>query len=106
MNVLLLRYCDCRRWDGHVEFFGVSFGAFRESGALCHHFVLQAHESFDERFGTGWAAWDVDIDGYDHVHAFDDMVAVFEVGSAADGACSHCDDIFGIGHLFVETAES
>ncbi len=52
----------------------------------------------DERFRSGWAAWNVDVYRDDLVDAFEYVVRV-KVDSSGDGAGAHGDAPFGCGHL-------
>jgi hypothetical protein len=72
---------------------------------LAFYLLLNLEESFEEGFWSWRAAGNVDIDGKNFVHAFDDRVAELEE-AAAIGAGPHGDDIAGLRHLVEETTNA
>src|SRR5688500_6306402 len=66
--------------------------------------LLQEDDALEQRLGPRRAAGHVHVDGDDLVDALGDGVAV-PVGAAAVGARPHGDDVLGVGHLLVETAD-
>jgi hypothetical protein len=54
-----------------------AFSALEAGGnAIVIDESLDGHDAFDELFWARWAAWHVDIDGYELVDALDDGICV------------------------------
>src|SRR5439155_3085713 len=69
--------------------------------ALANDLVLHAQQTFGERLGARRAAGHVDVDRDDLVDALAHRIGQLEQ-PAAVRAASHADDVFRLGHLFVE----
>src|SRR5499426_2764594 len=86
-----------RRWSS------VRIGTRSVPLRLTGDLVLQLHEPVDDRFGTGWAAGDVDVDRDDRVDALHGGVVVVEAARAR--ADAEGDHPLRLGHLIVDTLE-
>ncbi len=73
---------------------------------MAFDFILDPHQALQQRFGTRGTARHVNVDRHDQVHAFDNVIAVLEIGSAADGAGAHGNHKLGIGHQVVQPADT
>ena len=68
--------------------------------------VLEPHDPFEEGLGPRRAAGDVHVHRDHQVHALDHVVAVFEVGPAAERTRPHGDHVLRLGHLVVEPPDA
>lgn len=69
---------------------------FAESG-FGFDFPLEAHEAFEEGFGSWGASADIDVDGENLIDSLEDGVAA--IHAATGSARAHGDAPFGFGHL-------
>src|SRR2546425_9220472 len=65
--------------------------------------LLQQDDALEQRLGPRRTAGDVDVDRDDLIDALRDRVGV-PIGAPAVGAAPHGDDVLGVGHLLVQTA--
>src|SRR5215510_2799118 len=91
---------------GHWELAGlicIEMSRFvRAAQLLFIDLPLQFHECMQKRFQTRRATWNINIDGYVTINPLEDIVALLE-WTAGNGARTHCNHVFRIGHLIVET---
>src|SRR5262249_47396978 len=64
--------------------------------------LLNLEEPFEQRFGPGWAAGDIDVDGDDLVDPFANRIRVLKEADAI-GAAPHRNDVTRLRHLVVKT---
>src|SRR5438067_966432 len=83
---------------GRVEMAGAGFAG----KLLGVNLFLQRNEGVDEGFRSRRTTGYIDIDRDEAIYALENVVTLLERASG-DGAGTHGDDVFGLGHLVIET---